>query len=223
MAGERLDEQAMALRAVKEFQDGMVVNLGVGIPTLCSLYVPPERDIFFHSENGIIGFGPVVTDPAEADVNLVNASIQPVKPRPGMAIVDHAESFAIIRGGRIDITVLGAIEVSEKGDLANHHLPGKPIGSLGGGMDLAFNAKKVIALMTHTTKDGRPKIVRELTQPLTVPRCVKLIITDIAVIEVTPQGLLLKELVPGWMPEEVQALTDAPLRVAEDLKVMELL
>jgi 3-oxoacid CoA-transferase B subunit len=223
MAGERLDEQAMALRAVKEFRDGMVVNLGVGIPTLCSLYVPPELDVIFHSENGVIGFGPVVTDPAEADVNLVNASIQPVKPRPGMAIVDHAESFAIIRGGRIDITVLGAVQVSERGDLANHQLPGKALGSLGGGMDLAFNAKRVIVVMTHTTKDGQPKIVRELTQPLTALRCVSLIITDIAVVEVTPQGLLLRELVPGWTPEEVQALTAAPLQVAEDLKVMELL
>ncbi|HXG41738.1 MAG TPA: 3-oxoacid CoA-transferase subunit B [Dehalococcoidia bacterium] len=223
MAGERLDEQAMALRAVKEFRDGMVVNLGVGIPTLCSLYVPPDLDVIFHSENGIIGFGPVVTDPAEADVDLVNASIQPVKPRPGMAIVDHAESFAIIRGGRIDITVLGAVQVSERGDLANHQLPGKALGSLGGGMDLAFNAKRVIVVMTHTTKDGQPKIVRELTQPLTAPRCVSLIITDIAVVEVTPQGLLLRELVPGWTPEEVQALTAAPLKVAQDLKVMELL
>ena len=117
MTGERLDEQTMALRVAKEFEDGLVVNLGVGIPTLCSNFVPPEKEIIFHSENGIIGFGPIVTDPDDADENLINAGVQPVQPKPGMAIVDHAESFAIIRGGYIDLTVLGALQVSETGDL----------------------------------------------------------------------------------------------------------
>lgn len=223
MPGERLDEQTMALRAAKEFQDGMVVNLGVGIPTLCSNFVPPDKEVIFHSENGIIGFGAIVTDPDEADEHLINASVQPVRPKPGMAIVDHAESFVIIRGGHIDLTVLGALEVSERGDLANYTLPGKQVGSLGGGQDLAFCAKRVVAVMTHTTREGRPKIVRELSSPVTAPACVDLIITDIAVVEVTAQGLVLREVAPGWTAEEVQALTEPRLRVSPDLKEIELL
>ena len=223
MTGERLDEQTMALRVAKEFEDGMVVNLGVGIPTLCSNFVPPEKEIIFHSENGIIGFGPIVTDPDDADENLINAGVQPVQPKPGMAIVDHAESFAIIRGGYIDLAVLGALQVSERGDLANYTLPGKEGGSFGGGQDLAFCAKKVVAVMTHTTREGKPKIVKELTSPITAPACVNLIITDIAAIEVTNQGLLLTEAVPGWTPEDIQAITEAQLRVAPGLREMELL
>src|SRR3989304_142082 len=218
MTGERLDEQTMALRVAKEFEDGMVVNLGVGIPTLCSNFVPPEKEIIFHSENGIIGFGPIVTDPDDADENLINAGVQPVQPRPGMAIVDHAESFVMIRGGHIDLAVLGALEVSERGDLANYTLPGKEVGSFGGGQDLAFCAKRVVAVMTHTTLEGRPKIVRELTSPVTAPACVDLIVTDIAAIEMTDKGLLLREAVPGWTAEHIQALTEPRLMVAPDLR-----
>jgi 3-oxoacid CoA-transferase subunit B len=220
---ERLDEQTMALRAVKEFQDGMVVNLGVGMPTLCSMYVPPEKDILFHSENGVLGFGPIVTNPDDADLNLINAGVQPVTRKPGMSFFEHAESFAMIRGGHVDIAVLGAIQVSEKGDLANWLLPGKKVGSLGGGMDLAFCARKVIALTTHTTKDGKPKIVRRCSEPLTAPGCVGLIVTDVAVIEVTADGLLLREVAPGWTAEEVQALTEPKLKAAADLKEMQLM
>jgi 3-oxoacid CoA-transferase subunit B len=220
---ERLDEQTMALRTVKEFQDGMVVNLGVGMPTLCSMYVPPEKEVLFHSENGVLGFGPIVTNPDEADLNLINAGVQPVSRRPGMSFFEHAESFAMIRGGHVDVAVLGAIQVSEKGDLANWLLPGKKVGSLGGGMDLAFCARKVIALTTHTTKEGKPKIVRRCSEPLTAPGCVDLIVSDIAVIEVTPDGLLLREVAPGWTAEEVQALTEPKLKVAADLKEMELM
>jgi 3-oxoacid CoA-transferase B subunit len=223
MPGDRLDEQTMALRAAKEFEDGMVVNLGVGIPTLCSNFVPPEKEIIFHSENGIVGFGPIITDPDEADENLINAGVQPVRSRPGMAIVDHAESFVIIRGGHIDLTVLGALQVSERGDLANYTLPGKEVGSFGGGQDLAFCAKRVVAVMTHTTREGRPKIVRELSSPITAPTCVDLIITDVAAIEVTSEGLLLAEAVPGWTAEDIQAITEAQLGVSPDLKEMELL
>jgi 3-oxoacid CoA-transferase subunit B len=220
---ERLDEQTMALRAVRDFQDGMIVNLGVGMPTLCSMYVPPEKEILFHSENGVLGFGPIVTNPDDADLNLINAGVQPVTRKPGMSFFEHAESFAMIRGGHVDIAVLGAIQVSEKGDLANWLLPGKKVGSLGGGMDLAFCARKVIALTTHTTKDGKPKIVRQCSEPLTAPACVDLIVTDVAVIEVTADGLLLRELAPGWTAEEVQALTEPKLNVAPDLKEMELM
>jgi 3-oxoacid CoA-transferase subunit B len=220
---ERLDEQTMALRAVKEFEDGLVVNLGVGMPTLCSMYVPPEKEILFHSENGVLGFGPIVTNPDEADVNLINAGVQPITRKLGMSFFEHAESFAMIRGGHVDIAVLGAIQVSEKGDLANWLLPGKKVGSLGGGMDLAFCARKVIALTTHTTKEGKPKIVRQCSEPLTATGCVDLIVSDIAVIEVTPEGLLLREVAPSWTAEEVQALTEPKLKVAADLKEMELM
>ncbi|MGQ9573501.1 MAG: 3-oxoacid CoA-transferase subunit B [Dehalococcoidia bacterium] len=223
MPGERLDEQVMALRAAKEFQDGMIVNLGVGIPTYCSNFVPPEREVLFHSENGVIGFGPIIDDPDVADDRLVNAGVQPISRKPGMAIMDHAESFCIIRGGHVDITVLGAVQVSEKGDLANYIIPGKQVGNLGGGQDLAFCAKKVIVLMIHTTKEGGPKIVRECTEAITAPECVDQIITDIAVIDVTPDGLVLREVAPGWTAEEVQALTEARLIVPPDLKEMTLL
>ncbi len=223
MPGERLDEQVMALRAAKEFQEGMVINLGVGIPTYCSNFVPPEREVLFHSENGVIGFGPIIDNPDEADDRLVNAGEQSVSSKPGMALMDHAESFCIIRGGHIDITVLGSVQVSEKGDLANYLIPGKQVGNLGGGQDLAFCAKKVIALMIHTTKEGGPKIVKECTEPITAPQCVDQIITDIAVIEVTPEGLVLREVAPGWTAEEVQALTEARLIVPPDLQEMTLL
>ena len=223
MVGERLDEQTIAIRAAKEFQEGMIINLGVGLPTYCSNFVPPDREILFHSENGVIGFGSIVSDPDQADENLINAGVQPVSPNPGMAIMDHAESFCIIRGGHIDITVLGALQVSEKGDLANYTIPGKQIGSFGGGQDLAFCAKKVIALMIHTTKEGEPKIVKQCTSPITAPECVDMIVTDIAVIDVTPEGLVLREVAPGWSAEGVQKLTEARLIVPPDLKEMELL
>lgn len=223
MPGERLTEEAMAMRAAREFQDGMLINLGAGIPSRCSSYVPPDKEILLHAENGLIGFGDVITDPARADPNLMNAGGYPVAPKPGMAIVDHTESFAIIRGGHIDITVLGALEVSEKGDLANNTLPGKQVGSYGGAPDLAYNAKRVIVCMTHTTKDGNPKIVKECSTPLTAPACVDLIITDIAVIEVTNEGLVLKEVAPGWTPEEVQALTEPRLIISPDVKEIELI
>ena len=220
---QRLDEQTIALRAAKEFQDGMIVNLGTGMPTLCGQYIPAGREVLFHTENGALGFGPIASTPEEADANLINASAQLVTRRPGMAIFDHAESFGMIRGGHIDMVVMGGLQVSEKGDLANWMLPGRGVGSIGGGMDLAFGAKKVVIVMTHTTKEGEPKILKECTYALTAPRCVDLIVTDIAVIEVTKEGLLLQEVAPGWTAEEVQALTEAKLIIAPDLKEMELM
>lgn len=223
MPGERLPDEIVAMRAAKEFMEGHVVNLGVGIPTLCSSFLPPGRDIIFHSENGIVGFGEIITDPEKADPALINASVQPVAYKPGMSIVDHAESFAIIRGGWIDVTVLGALQVSARGDLANNTVPGKLIGSYGGGQDLAYNAKRVIVCMTHTTKEGVPKIVNRCTSPITATQCVDLIVTDVAVIEVKPDGLLLREIVPGWTPEEVQEITEPALIIGPDLKEMELL
>jgi 3-oxoacid CoA-transferase B subunit len=217
MAGERLDEQTMAMRAAREFADGMVVNLGVGIPTLCGNFVPAGREVLFHSENGVVGFGRPAQAPEEASAYLINPGMQPVLPRPGMVLMDHAESFCLVRGGWIDISVLGALEVSERGDLANYLMPGKLGGNLGGGQDLAFRAKRVIAVMKHTTRDGRPRLVRRVSLPLTAPAAVDTIVTDIAVIDVTPGGLILREHAPGWSVAEIQALTEPPLTPAPDL------
>lgn len=222
---ERLSREAIAMRIAKEFFDGAVVNLGIGIPTLVSSFVPEGMQVIYHTQNGALGFGPVVTPDEfeeKADIDLINAGGQYVTPLPGMCFFNHADSFAIIRGGHIDFTVLGVLEVSEKGDLANWMFPGRGVGNIGGGMDLAFNAKKVIGATEHTTKSGVPKIVKQCSLPLTAPRCVDLVVTDIAVIEVTEQGVVLKEFAPGWTVEEVQELTEPKLIVAEDLKEIEL-
>jgi len=208
----------MALRVAREFEDGMVINLGFGIPTLASNFIPEGREVIFQSENGCLGIGPIATSEEEMDFDLVNASGQFATRRPGMSFFDHAESFSMIRGQHIDLCVLGGLQVSEKGDLANYVIPGREPGNIGGGMDLAFGAARLIVVMTHTTKDDKPKILKQCTYPLTAPRCVDLIITDIAVIEVTPDGLLLKETAPDWTVEEIQALTEPKLKVADDLK-----
>src|SRR5512139_3676448 len=155
----RLDEQTIALRVAREFQDGMVVNLGIGIPSLSVNYLPEGREILFHSENGCLGFGPTPTSPGQEDFNLVNASGFFVTRQPGMSFFDHAESFSMIRGGHVDLCVLGGLQVSEKGDLANWLVPGREPGGMGGGMDLAFGARRLIAVMTHTTRDNQPKIL----------------------------------------------------------------
>ena len=209
---ERLDRQIMALRVAKEFQDGNVVNLGIGIPTLAANFVPVGREVLFHTENGALGFGEI-TLPGEGDLDLVNAGGQTVKRQPGMSFFSHDESFAMIRGGHVDISVMGAYQVSERGDLANYMIPERQVGSIGGAMDLAFGAKKVVVVMNHTTKQNEPRVVKECGYPLTAPGCVDLIVTDIAVIEVTDRGLVLKEVAPGWSPEEVQSLTESTLIV----------
>lgn len=218
---ERLNEQTIALRAAREFTDGSVVNLGYGMPGLCANLIPGDRTVFFQSENGMLGYGSLATD-EEKDYELINASDQPVTPLPGMCFFDSAAAFDMIRGGHIDIVVLGAYQVSERGDLANWGRPGRPATGMGGGMDLAIGAKKVIVTMLHTTKDGGPRIVRDCTYPLTAHRCVSLIITDLAVMAVTEDGLLLKEIAPGWTVPEVQGLTEAKLTPAADLKEIEL-
>jgi 3-oxoacid CoA-transferase subunit B len=228
----RLDEQTIAMRAASEFQDGMVINLGGGIPTLACNFVPEGREVLFHAENGALGYGGIATTET-ADWDLFNASFQPVTPLPGMSFFGHDESFALIRGGHVDISVLGALEVSEKGDLANWiagdlstfngslqdwiKLDRYPPG-VGGAMDLAVGAKKVIVTMLHTTRDGKPKIVKKCKYELTGRECVSLIITDLAVIEVSPRGLILKEIAPGYTPEEVQTVTEPRLIIASDLK-----
>jgi len=219
---ERLDDQTMALRVAKEFKNGMVVNLGFGIPTLASNYIVEENEIVIQSENGVLGIGRTAVTEEEQDFHLVNASGQFATPLPGMCFIDHAESFTMIRGGHIDLCVLGGLQVSEKGDLANWLIPGREPGSIGGGMDLAFGAARLVIVMTHTTKDNQPKILYKCNYELTAPQVVDLIITDIAVIEVTPDGLVLKETAPGWTPEEIQALTEPKLKISPDLKMMEL-
>jgi 3-oxoacid CoA-transferase B subunit len=213
----RLDEQTIALRAAQEFADGLVVNLGYGMPGLCANFIPEGRTIFFQSENGMLGYGNLAADEAK-DYELINASDQPVVPLLGMCFFDSAASFDMIRGGHIDIVVLGAYQVSEKGDLANWGRPGRPATGMGGGMDLAVGAKRVIVTMLHTTKAGEPRVVKSCTYPLTAKQCVSLIVTDLAVIEVTGEGLVLKEIAPGWTVPEVQGLTDARLIPAADLK-----
>lgn len=212
---QRLDRQIMALRVAKEFKDGDIVNLGIGIPGLAANFVPAGREVIFHSENGVLGYGEV-TLPGEGDLDLVNAGGQTVSRQPGMCFFSHDESFAIVRGGHLDISVMGAYQVSEKGDLANYMVPERQVGTIGGAMDLAFGAKRLIIVMNHTTKEGEYRIVKKCAYPLTGPKCVDLIVTDIAVIEVTKRGLVLKEVAPGWTPEDVQKLTEPKLIVAPD-------
>lgn len=215
---ERLNRETIALRAAREFQDGAVVNLGGGIPSFASNFVPEGRTVIFHTENGALGYGHVARNKQEEDPYIINANGMPVTPLPGMCFFHHADSFTMIRGGHIDITVLGALQVSEKGDLANWMIPGRKVGLIGGGMDLAFGCKRVIVTMEHVTPKGELKILKECNYPLTAPKCVDLVITDLAVIEVIEKGLLLKEIAPGWTVEEVQAVTEPKLIVAEDLK-----
>jgi 3-oxoacid CoA-transferase subunit B len=217
----RLDEQTIALRAAREFYDGAVVNLGYGMPGLCANLIPEGRTVFFQSENGVLGYGSLADD-ENKDYELINASDQPVVPLPGMSFFDSAAAFDMIRGGHVDIAVLGAYQVSGKGDLANWGRPGRPATGMGGGMDLAAGAGKVIVTMLHTTKDGQPRIVKTCTYPLTAKQCVSLIITDLAVIEVAGEGLIIRETAPGWTVPEIQQLTEAELIPAADIKEIEL-
>ncbi len=217
----RLDEQSIALRVAREFADGSIVNLGYGMPGLCANFIPEGRTVYFQSENGMLGYGPLAAD-EEKDYELINASDQPVTRLPGMAFFDSAAAFDMIRGGHIDMVVLGAYQVAENGDLANWGRPGRPATGMGGGMDLAVGAKKVIVAMLHTTKDGQARVVKKCTYPLTARQCVDLIVTDIAVIEVGPKGLILKETAPGWTVDDIQALTEPDLIVAPELKEMTL-
>lgn len=219
---QRLDRDVIGMRAAKELKDGDCVNLGFGIPTLCALYVP--EGIRFQTEAGLLGYGRLVmADEIEkADWHYIDASGRFCTPAPGMAIFDVVTSFAMIRSGRL-ISIMGGFQVSEKGDLANWNTGGDALGgTIGGAMDLAVGSRLVIITMDHTTKEGNYRIVKKCSYPLTAKECVNLIITDLAVIEVTPEGLLLKEVAPGWTAEEVQALTEPRLIIAPDLKEVEL-
>ena len=213
----RLERQAMCDRLAMEFQDEWIVNLGVGMPTLCSNYVDNSKEIIFHSENGVIGYGPLA-EPGKEDKHLVNAGGQNVTAVPGMAIVHHADSFALIRGGMVDVTVMGAYEVSENGDFANWRIPNRKGGGIGGAMDLAACAKRVFIAMEHTQRNGAPRMLHRCKLPITAPGVVKLVSTDLGLFEVTPEGFMLREHAPGWTPEDIQELTEAKLTIADDLR-----
>ena len=214
---ERLSRELMAMRVAGELEDGTVVNLGIGMPTLVSNYIPMDSSIILHAENGVIGYGPFPQEGQE-DANLVNAGGQPVTLLPGAAIVSHADSFAMIRGGYIDVAVLGGFQVSQRGDLASWSTDEESLGSPGGAVDIALAACRVIVMMEHTTKEGGPKLLRERSYPLTGRECVDLVVTDLGLFQVTGDGLLLREIAPGWTVEEVQALTDAPLTLSPELR-----
>jgi 3-oxoacid CoA-transferase B subunit len=213
----KLDRQSMCDRLAMEFQDEWIVNLGVGMPTLCSNYVDTSRDIITHSENGVIGYGPLAEEGKE-DGHLVNAGGQFVTAQPGMSIMHHADSFAVIRGGMVDVTVMGAYEVAENGDFANWRIPTRKGGGIGGAMDLAACAKRVFIAMEHNTRDGGLKLLNRCTLPITAPGVVKLLVTDLGLFEISPEGFVLKEHAPGWNPEEIQELTEAKLIIPPDLK-----
>lgn len=215
-----LTRELIALRAARELREGQVVNLGIGLPTLVSNFLPPGIEIILQAENGILGYGPIAEE--DFDPDLINAGGQPVTLRPGACFFSSDQSFAMIRGGHIDVAILGGLQVSERGDLANWFVPERGGGSVGGAMDLAVGAKRLIVLMEHVTRTGQPKLLRTCTYPLTGVRCVDLVITDLAVIALTPQGFELREVAPGVTPEQVEALTDAPLHWAPDLRGMEL-
>ena len=214
---ERLSRELMAMRVAGELEDGTVVNLGIGMPTLVGNYIPMDGSIILHAENGVIGYGPFPQEGQE-NPNLVNAGGQPVTLLPGAAIISHTDSFAMIRGGYIDTAVLGGFQVSQRGDLASWSTDEESLGSPGGAVDIAKAARRVIVMMEHTTKDGGPKLLRECSYPLTGRECVELVVTDLGLFQVTDDGLLLREIAPGWTVEEVQALTDAPLTASPELK-----
>ena len=211
---ERLDRAIIAMRVARELPPGATVNLGIGIPTLVSMFVAEDSVVFYHSESGVLNCGPLAEEGNE-DIDLINAGGQFLEQVPGMAYFSSADAFAMIRGGHVDVTILGAHQVSATGDLANWMLPDRGVGNIGGAMDLAAGAEKVIVAMEHNDRNGNPKVVEDCSFPLTGKGCVSLVVTDVAVMEPTAEGMVLREVAPGWTPEDVQAVTGATLIVPD--------
>lgn len=222
MTSVGLTRELIALRVAQELREGMIVNLGIGLPTLVANFMPQDATVLLHAENGILGYGEIAAEDGSFDQDLINAGGQPVSLTPGASFFDSTASFAMIRGGHIDVTVLGGLQVSERGDLANWSVPGRGGGAIGGAMDLAAGARRVIVAMEHATRQGESRIVRECSFPLTAERCVNLIVTNLAVIEVTEAGLVLRETAPGVSVADVQAATGASLQVSAQMRVMDL-
>jgi len=215
-----LTRELIAMRIARELQDGMAVNLGIGLPTLVANFIPAGVQVMLQAENGVLGYGAI--QETDFDPDLINAGGQPVAALAGASFFDSAQSFAMIRGGHLDVSVLGGLQVSAEGDLANWLVPARGGGSIGGAMDLATGARRLIVAMEHRTPAGDPKILTRCTYPLTAARAVDLIVTDLAVISVERGGLVLREVAPGEDPEHVRRCTEAPLTIASSLREMDL-
>lgn len=215
-----LTKEQIAQRIAKEVKNGQYINLGIGIPTLVANYIPSDLDVVLQSENGLLGIGPFPTED-QIDADLINAGKQTVTMLPGSSLFDSAESFAMIRGGHVHLTILGAMEVSENGDIANWKIPGKMVKGMGGAMDLVASAENIIVAMQHCSKDGKPKLLKECSLPITGIRCVKKIVSDLAVLEIDPNGgFILLERAPGVPVEEIQRKTEGKLIIKGEIPEM---